>query len=138
MVIEIKDIQSIIDSIEVDDRKIALETKSAKCRDAKIGIVTADETKEKLRNLNKGKPVGPMSAERKEKIGNANRGRKLKGPSQETRDKLSKHTKYVYITPKGTFDTRKKMLDAYEGELTMGDIGYRIRIGKDGFKKVKK
>lgn len=127
-----------------------------KIREKRKTQITSDETRIKMSTSRLGKKRGPMSDEIKEKISKSNKGKpgcthtpehlekmrllmtgnkfnKEKTPEQR-RNLSIKGTKYIYSTPKGIFNTRKELWDAFP-ELTRFQLENRCKCEREGFSR---
>ena len=167
-----KNIQDIIDSIEIDDSVINRESWNQKLKDAAKGRISplkgqpsplqgrkgeqqhteetkkrisearklrdsefkhTEETKEYLREINLNKMV---TEETRKRISKARLG---KSNSEESNRKNSEsNAVFVYSTPKGIFNTRKELREAYKGEFSNDQLYDYTRNNKHGFSRITK
>lgn len=135
------------------DEEVNRETKSQRIKLALTGKSLSQDRREKISASVKANPsrttavsekiaetkrMRPPNAESRRLFGNARRG---KHNTQQHIDAISNaQSKYVYTTPKGTFNSRKEMQNAYP-DITIRDLkelAYKCAKGKDGFSRVLK
>jgi len=132
-------LQNIIDSIEVDDKKIDYETRGAKTSETSSGRQLSQEHKDKVSNAFKGREApnkGKNASEQHRKNNSEAQLKRYKekgiNPAgvQKTAEALSP---YYFTSPKGRFESLYELDLAYNGEYKRTQLYYLTKKGKNGF-----
>lgn len=92
--------------------------------ESSLGRITSEETKKKISESTKGRPVKPISEETKRKIADSKRGKKRPPISEETREKIRQNG----FKRKNSQETRLK--------ISQGNKGKKGKIGGDNPKAI--